>query len=323
MDILTGEKIEEEPEPDVIFSTIPLTLVLLFVILFMILCSIIVLFGLYFIGLALFSMVYAILQERVENKYMWALTLIDQMYSEPQQTCEVEVPPTVEAKISLDQPRDEDFEKPRRLLSHQFESQTSVRFRNRFASESQESVSVDRPSSEYRFSVLLTPGETPKPLPPALGALMAFRSSLKNKQLVRSDSSLSKLTQSSKREFGNTPSVSENLTPNEMSLSAPPPWNILDASLASPALTTLGSAQGATSTPSLAGRLAPLSVIAEVSDEDSFLTKHSSKRKGIHQLVRLEAVKSEVGTSSDLKSPSQDSLPDDKFMEELKNVSPK
>lgn len=154
---------------------------------------------------------------------MWALTLIDQMYSEPQQTCEVEVPPTVEAKISLGQPKDEDFEKPKRLpckmvvfyfpknifSAHQFEPQTSVRFRNRFASESQESVSVDRPSSEYRFSggaklglpgklrilVLLTPGETPKPLPPALGALMAFRSSLKNKQLVRSDSSLSKLTQ--------------------------------------------------------------------------------------------------------------------------------
>ena len=29
----------------------------------------------------------------------------------------------------------------------------------------------------------------------------------------------------------------------------------------------------------LAGRLVPLSVIAEVSDEDSLLTKHSSKRK--------------------------------------------
>ncbi|CAA93875.2 Potassium channel domain-containing protein [Caenorhabditis elegans] len=40
------------------------------------------LFVLYFIGLALFAMVYAILQERVENQYMWALELIDQKYQE-------------------------------------------------------------------------------------------------------------------------------------------------------------------------------------------------------------------------------------------------
>ncbi|KAF1746713.1 hypothetical protein GCK72_023170 [Caenorhabditis remanei] len=237
------------------------------------------LFILYFVGLALFSMVYAILQERVENQYMWALELIDQEYQETQ------------LDKQLVEDYEEALEKQRQLNENgegaggvfwsnaigKMHSQSSVRWRQKNSAYSMENM-PDRPISERRFSVF-TPGEPPQAAPPVLGTFMLHNLSMKKKLLARSESILN-------QQESPWPHAAELNLPKEP--------------------TTLGKPMGL-SAPNLAtaprGNRSPsgaLSVITEASDED---TRHFKKHR--RPLAKSAAADETISTHGSAESLDQ------------------
>uniref|UniRef100_A0A1I7TZI0 Ion_trans_2 domain-containing protein n=1 Tax=Caenorhabditis tropicalis TaxID=1561998 RepID=A0A1I7TZI0_9PELO len=257
------------------------------------------LFILYFVGLALFSMVYAILQERVENQYMWALELIDQEYQESQ-------------KLELE--AEEPAEKPsenggggggtRQFLGWgdaigKMNSQNSIRWRQKNSAYSMENM-PDRPMSERRFSVF-TPGEAPQAPPPVLGTFMLHNLSMKKKLLARSESILNQ--QGTKRPSTLFPS--NEMLSNSANSSRGSPWPHAAEMSQPKEPTTLGKSIGI-SAPNLTtaggqGNRSPsgaLSVITEASDED---TRHFKKhRKQLTKTVATDETVSNHGSAESL-----------------------
>ncbi|EGT58031.1 hypothetical protein CAEBREN_10650 [Caenorhabditis brenneri] len=225
------------------------------------------LFILYFVGLALFSMVYAILQERVENQYMWALELIDQEYQENQKL-------ELEPEDVLEKP----LENGKGTAAWgdaigKIHSQNSIRWRQKNSAYSMENM-PDRPMSERRFSVF-TPGDAGPAPPPVLGTFMMHNLSMKKKLLARSESILN-------QQGSPWPHAAEMNQPKEA--------------------TTLGKSIGI-SAPNLAtgGNRSPsgaLSVITEASDEDS---RHFKKhRKQLTKTVATDETLSNHGSAESL-----------------------
>lgn len=258
------------------------------------------LFILYFVGLALFSMVYAILQERVENQYMWALELIDQEYQENQK---------------LEQEFEEALEKPPLQSENggggpgagglgwgqaigKLHSQNSVRWRQKNSAYSMEHM-PDRPISERRFSVF-TPGEPPQAPPPVLGTFMLHNLSMKKKLLARSESILNQ--QGTKRPSTLFPS--NEMLSNSANSSRGSPWPHAAEMNHPKEPTTLGKPMGI-SAPNLttpaAGNRSPsnaLSVITEASDED---TRHFKKhRKPLMKTLATDETVSNHGSAESL-----------------------
>uniref|UniRef100_A0A8R1DRR6 Potassium channel domain-containing protein n=1 Tax=Caenorhabditis japonica TaxID=281687 RepID=A0A8R1DRR6_CAEJA len=223
------------------------------------------LFLLYFVGLALFSMVYAILQERVENQYMWALELIDQEYQETQ---------------NLDPDSDENNGKQSKLsdnnhgLGGKMNSQTSVRWRHKKGAFEIEEQMPDRPASERRFSVF-NPGEPPHAAAPVLATFMS-NLSIKKKLIARSESILNQ--QDTKRPSSLFPS-SEMLS-TSVNSSRGSPWphaaemnhqrEPVNLGGGSATRTTIGISAPNLTVPTCGNRSpsGALSVITEASDED-------------------------------------------------------
>lgn len=260
------------------------------------------LFILYFVGLALFSMVYAILQERVENQYMWALELIDQEYQENQK---------------LEQKFEEPLEKPTMLTENggggggagglgwsnaigKMHSQSSVRWRQKNSAYSMENM-PDRPISERRFSVF-TPGEPPQAPPPVLGTFMLHNLSIKKKLLARSESILNQ--QGTKRPSTLFPS--NEMLSNSANSSRGSPWPHAAEMNQPKEPTTLGKPMGI-SAPNLTtappGNRSPsgaLSVITEASDED---TRHFKKHR--RPLAKTVATDETISTHGSAESLDQ------------------
>ncbi|CAI2357842.1 unnamed protein product [Caenorhabditis sp. 36 PRJEB53466] len=266
------------------------------------------LFILYFVGLALFSMVYAILQERVENQYMWALELIDQEYQESQ-------------KMEQNELEDQDhIDKPSMLFDNpisngggmgKMNSQNSIRWRHKQGTNSMENM-PDRPASERRFSVF-TPGEPMCAPPPVLGTFMLHNLSLKKKLLARSESILNQ--QGTKRPSTLFPSNEMLSTSANSSRGSPWPHAADMNHPREP--TTLGPNKPTpgVSAPNLTitggnGNRSPsgaLSVITEASDEDS---RHHFKkhRKQLAKTVETDEAISHHGGSAESLDQVMDEL---------------
>ncbi|CAI5455161.1 unnamed protein product [Caenorhabditis angaria] len=231
------------------------------------------LFILYFLGLALFSMVYAILQERVENRYMWALELIDLEYQETQ-------------KYEMERIQEEELDNFKKSgVNNRPTKHTST---------------TNRPESERRFSVF-TPGEPPQYAPPVLGALLMHNVSMKKKLLARSESILNK--KGSKRVNSLFPSNEMLSTPANSSRGGSP-W-LLNCEINNPKEPTMLGKSSGLSAPNLApGNRSPsgaLSVITEASDEDSRNTKMnlSSIRRFLPRMQKEVLSESESRESLD------------------------
>ncbi|UMM38996.1 hypothetical protein L5515_016228 [Caenorhabditis briggsae] len=247
------------------------------------------LFILYFVGLALFSMVYAILQERVENKYMWALELIDQEYQDKLEN------------VELDKEEQSEYGPPGAAGSGwgnaigQLHSQNLIKWRNR-QGKSMDNM-PDRPISERRFSVF-TPGEPPHAAPPVLGTFMFHNMSMKKKLIARSESILNQ--QNPKRPSTLFPS--NEMLSNSANSSRGSPWpHAVDMNQPKEPI-ALGKSLGI-SAPNLAntGNRSPsgaLSVITEASDED---TRHFKKhRKPLAKTMATSDTPSNPGSAESL-----------------------
>ncbi|CAD6190658.1 unnamed protein product [Caenorhabditis auriculariae] len=264
------------------------------------------LFALYFIGLALFSMVYAILQERVENKYMWALELIDQEY---QQSQEKEEPEEEIIEVSDIDEAHEYPEKPKYSPTQKKALPPPVKWRNKvFKSMEHLNLQVpDRPTSERFISEAVLLPEEPQP-PLVLGVYQNM--SIKKKFQARSESVLSKGTMRSKYASSHNTST-EVLTPTEERLSSP--FRAASAVEGSPQANraSIGVRNTGGSAPSLTGAGKPtsllLSVITEASDED---VKHYKKNPRGSRLVRTQATdQTSLRTSNDSLDSSKNTEP--------------
>eukprot|EP00081_Caenorhabditis_elegans_P004419 NP_001123173.1 TWiK family of potassium channels [Caenorhabditis elegans] len=230
------------------------------------------LFVLYFVGLALFSMVYAILQERVENQYMWALELIDQEYQENQKQ-----DPDDHLEIPTILPENAAGMEGWTNTIGKMVSQNPVRWRAKNSAYSMENM-PDRPISERRFSVL-SPGEAPQAPPPVLGTFMLHSLSVKKKLLARSESILN-------RTGSPWPHAAEMNRPKEATRLGEPSALRVSA----PNLTISGGNRSPSG--------GALSVITEASDED---TRHFKKhRRPLAKTVSTDGTVSNHGSAESL-----------------------
>ncbi|PIC15371.1 hypothetical protein B9Z55_022374 [Caenorhabditis nigoni] len=247
------------------------------------------LFILYFVGLALFSMVYAILQERVENKYMWALQLVDQEYQDKMEN------------VELDKEEQSEYGGGGAAGSGwgnaigQLHSQNLIKWRHQ-QGKSMDNM-PDRPISERRFSVF-TPGEPPHAAPPVLGTFMFHNMSMKKKLIARSESILNQ--QNPKRPSTLFPS--NEMLSNSANSSRGSPWpHAADMNQPKEPI-ALGKSLGI-SAPNLAnpGNRSPsgaLSVITEASDED---TRHFKKhRRPLAKTMATSETPSNPGSAESL-----------------------
>ncbi|CAO78724.2 Potassium channel domain-containing protein [Caenorhabditis elegans] len=253
------------------------------------------LFVLYFVGLALFSMVYAILQERVENQYMWALELIDQEYQENQKQ-----DPDDHLEIPTILPENAAGMEGWTNTIGKMVSQNPVRWRAKNSAYSMENM-PDRPISERRFSVL-SPGEAPQAPPPVLGTFMLHSLSVKKKLLARSESILNRT--GTKRPSTLFPS--NEMLSTSASSSRGSPWPHAAEMNRPKEATRLGEPSALrVSAPNLTisgGNRSPsggaLSVITEASDED---TRHFKKhRRPLAKTVSTDGTVSNHGSAESL-----------------------
>ncbi|VDM74388.1 unnamed protein product [Strongylus vulgaris] len=206
-----------EKDDNGLFETFPMSLAILLVFIYMFLCSVLfsiweqwdfftavyfsfismstvgfgdvipgqpryacVFFAFYFVGLALFSMCYAIIQVRWENQYMWALQLIDQEHQE-----------LLEHQDISDE-HDEKDQKPTA------DNTSSIRWRSSHydssASEDTHTEDTNRRSTVSQGrSVLLDSKDMPVLPPPVLGVFLSRSISTRQQsKLTRSESALSR-----------------------------------------------------------------------------------------------------------------------------------
>ncbi|CAB3400713.1 unnamed protein product [Caenorhabditis bovis] len=200
------------------------------------------LFLLYFVGLALFSMVYAILQERVENNYMWALEIIDQEYEE---------------NLKLDAVEEDDRKSPQ--FDKIANDMTNVRWRPNL-----DRNTPDRPASVRRTTVISSEAHLP---PTILGVLRNM--TVQKRMMANSESTLNKHVNRPTSLLQNNEHL---LNSNGGNSSRGSPWLTQSESQNLKESPLLGKTSGI-SAPNLhhGGNRSPsavLSVITEASDED-------------------------------------------------------
>ncbi|KAK6766173.1 hypothetical protein RB195_025836 [Necator americanus] len=140
-----------------------------------------VFFAFYFVGLALFSMCYAIIQVRWENQYMWALQLIDQEHQD---------------LIDHQEPTQE-HEKEEKEQKSAVDNSSSIRWRSPHHENSDsDGEHIEELSSTDRnrcSTVLLDSKDLPVVPPPVLGVFLSRSISTRQKStLTRSESALSR-----------------------------------------------------------------------------------------------------------------------------------
>ncbi|CAJ0608950.1 unnamed protein product [Cylicocyclus nassatus] len=213
-----------------------------------------VFFAFYFVGLALFSMCYAIIQVRWENQYMWALQLIDQ---ENQEMIEhQDIPEELE-------------EKERKMTG---DNNSSIRWRSPHSySSNSGDTHLDDMSSNRRSTVILDSKDMPVVPPPVLGVFLSRSISTRQNKLTRSESTLSRRA---RRSFFSS-SNSESFSP----LDGKSPWlSVSTDPQISPGPLGPKSAGSAASLLQRDFQAHKLSAINEVSDEDTLQSRRSSRK---------------------------------------------
>ncbi|KAL6723182.1 hypothetical protein Aduo_018212 [Ancylostoma duodenale] len=310
----TKQNVEEDPsasDDSGLFETFPMSLAILLVFIYMFLCSVLfsvweqwdfftavyfsfismstvgfgdvipgspryacVFFAFYFVGLALFSMCYAIIQVRWENQYMWALQLIDQEHQD----------------LMEQQEAVEDNDKEDKDKKSTADNASSIRWRSarRDSSDSDDETRTEDLSSADRnrcSTVLLDSKDLPVIPPPVLGVFLSRTISTRQKgKLTRSESTLSRRVS---RSF-----LSGTTSENFSQIDSKSPWlSVSTDQSISPGPSGPRSACSATSLAQRGPTGHKLSAINEVSDEDTLQSRRGSSLK---KLQRLEAVEIET-----------------------------